>query len=100
LSRRAWYDYVRTGECESCGRRGWRQAHHVVDRQRLDSEVIYDVANRMLLGSCCHGGHHSYGVNDRRIPLAKVPKAARRFAVGVLGGKEQAADYFRRHYAP
>ncbi len=99
MSKRAWYDYVRTGECENCGARTWRQAHHVVRQQDLPSVERWAMANRMLLGSCCHSGHSSYGVKDTRISLAKVPEAAKRFAVEVLG-EARAEDYFKRYYAP
>ncbi len=99
MSKRTWYDYVRTGECESCGKRTWRQAHHVVRQQDLPPQLRYAEANRMLLGDCCHPGHSSYGVNDTRISLAKVPWAAIRFAIEVLG-PNRAEDYFNRYYAP
>jgi hypothetical protein len=52
----------------------------------------------MLLGAfCCHLGHTQYGVNDTRISYGKVPEAAKRFAIEVLG-EGPATNYWRRYY--
>ena len=98
MTRKEWYNYKRVGPCESCGKRGYRQAHHVVRQQNLPKDLLNDTRNRMLIGPmCCHYGHSNYGVNDRRILYSKVPPAAVAFAKEVLG-TGPALEYFRRYY--
>lgn len=52
----------------------------------------------MLLGRWCecHARHHEPS-GRRRLPLGKVPKAAVKFAVDLMG-EDRAANYFSRHY--
>ncbi len=101
--RRDWYAFPKHGRCEGCGKRGLRTAHHVVRQSDLPAGYRWDVRNRMLLldgrnlvGCTCHEKHHNYGVNDLRIPLAKVPLAAILFAYEVKG--LAAYDYLCQRY--
>ena len=99
-SRKAWDSHPKWGRCSGCGQRGRLFAHHVLLAQyveRVAPDRLYDPANRMLLGPCCHSGHHSYGVEDRRIPMERVPAAARAFAIEVIGDGP-AERYFSRRY--
>jgi hypothetical protein len=102
MTRREWYDFPRIGPCEVCGKRGRRQAHHVVreqDVKRAAPARRWDLMNRMLVGAfCCHYAHTQFGVNDTRIPYAKVSESAKKFADEVLG-EGAAINFWRRYYA-
>ena len=98
MTKREW-KHRRWGRCSLCSNYGPIERHHVVLEQivrRLGGDP-WNVSNSMLICPVCQQGHHHPGVNDTRIPYAKVPQEARNFAYELLG--EGADDYFRRRYA-
>lgn len=75
--------------------------HHVTEAQTLRQlgreDLLWNMANSMLLDPHCHANHTSA---FRRIPLPAVPEAAIAFAVDLFGSDLAAADYFSRRYQP
>jgi hypothetical protein len=75
--------------------------HHVALEQHVRREGgdPWDQRNAMLLGVFCrcHGDHHAPN-GQRKLPLRKVPPAAVRFAVDLMG-QDRAVEYLSRHYA-
>ena len=89
----------RPGWCECCGHFEWiLHGHHVLYLQvvRREGGPLFHPDNRMDLCSVCHFRHH---YASHKIPLWKVPAAARAFAVELLG-EHRAAEFFARRYAP
>jgi hypothetical protein len=86
------------GRCAICARPGPLERHHVVTEAhvRIAGGDPWALSNSLELGRycACHRSHHQA---TRRLALAKVPDAAVRFAVALLG-EERAEDYLKRHY--
>lgn len=101
--RWAWYAFRKVGDCEGCGKRGPREAHHIVIRQRFERtrpDLLWDLRNRLLLGVfCCHPDHHHPGVRDTRIARSKLKPIAFEFGREALGAGPSEI-YFERRYRP
>ena len=101
--RAEWKTPPPNGKCEGCGKRGPRIRHHVVREQdvRREGGDPWDLDNAMLLGRffvCrCHDDHHAPN-GRRKLPLAKVPSAARGFAARLMG-EDRALTYLLKHYS-
>ena len=99
-AQRAWKQ-PRYGQCENCGLADpWPlHGHHVIARQVLARHGLpqWNAANRMNLCSRCHF-EHEYGMENRRIPISRVPVRAVEWAVETLG-EDVAVLYLDRHYA-
>lgn len=91
----------RTGKCAVCRRRGPIWYHHVVLAQHVRREGgdVWDFRNALPVGQpflcSCHEAHHNA---QPRIPAAKLPDDAIRFAVELMG-EDRAAEYIRRYYS-
>ena len=98
--REAWKT-PRYGRCQLCRLLDDFPLHgaHVLDRQMLERLGLpqYDPRNRMDLCSRCHLSSH-YGLENRKIPVEKIPECAIAFMVEVLT-EDGAIDYLERHYA-
>lgn len=94
--REAW-KYPAAGFCDCCSRPSWHlQRHHVVYEQHVRKEGgdVWAMANSMLLHPDCHAQHHAA---VKRIPVAKIPREAMDFAIGLMG-RDRAALYLTRYY--
>jgi hypothetical protein len=97
-NRRTFYEVAwRQRVCQSCGKGGAYEAHHVVEKQKLKQEgrldLKWDTRNCLRL---CPGCHAAHTIGYRRVSLDMLTDDNYEFALFFLG--RAASSYLRRHY--